>query len=122
MATMMTQRIEAGSARDAERLKNLKRTCWRCACLGGRCQIQLSTDFAGPSTMDPWKEYAAREECRDVVRQWAELEGKSPQMSDDLVKRYAKQVAGSLDKSLAITAGVRAIAWAIHMWWHITRR
>ena len=36
--------------------------------------------------MDPWKEYAAWQDGRDVVRRWAELEGKSPAMSEDLLR------------------------------------
>ncbi len=36
--------------------------------------------------MDPWKEYAAWQDGRDVVRQWAALEAKSPTMSEDLLR------------------------------------
>ena len=36
--------------------------------------------------MDPWKEFAALENGRDMVRRWAALEGKSRTMSDDLVR------------------------------------
>jgi hypothetical protein len=39
--------------------------------------------------MDPWKEYAAWQTGRDVVRQWAALEGKSPTMSEDLLRNCA---------------------------------
>ena len=39
--------------------------------------------------MDPWKEYAAWQDGRDVVRRWAELEGKSPAMSEDLLHGYS---------------------------------
>ncbi|HEY3395033.1 MAG TPA: hypothetical protein VGK58_20180 [Lacipirellulaceae bacterium] len=39
--------------------------------------------------MDPWKEYAAWQDGRDIVRQWASLEGKSPTMSEDLLQGYS---------------------------------
>jgi hypothetical protein len=39
--------------------------------------------------MDPWKEYAAWQDGRDVVRQWAALEGKSPTMSEELLRGYS---------------------------------
>jgi hypothetical protein len=39
--------------------------------------------------MDPWKEYAAWQTGRDVVRDWAALEGKSPTMSEDLLRGSA---------------------------------
>jgi hypothetical protein len=72
--------------------------------------------------MDPWKEYAAREECRDVVRRWAELEGKSPQMIDHLIRTALKPPSDSLDRSLALVTGLRLTAWIVETWWHWTRR
>jgi hypothetical protein len=41
--------------------------------------------------MDPWKEYAAWQDGRDVVRDWAALEGKSSTMSDDLLQCHSPQ-------------------------------
>jgi hypothetical protein len=72
--------------------------------------------------MDPWKEYAAREECRDAVRDWAALEGKTPAMADDLLRRYAEQASHSIDTPLAVVEGARLVAWAIETWWNATRR
>jgi hypothetical protein len=72
--------------------------------------------------MDPWKESAAWQECREVVRQWAELEGKSPQMTEDFVRDFAEKTAQKIEKPLLLAAGVRAAAWAIQAWWHFTRR
>jgi hypothetical protein len=72
--------------------------------------------------MDPWKEYAAREECRDVIRQWAQLEAKRLPTADDLVKPYAHRADSSIVMPLAISATVRVIAWAVETWWHVTRR
>jgi hypothetical protein len=39
--------------------------------------------------MDPWKEYAAWQDGRDVVRRWAALEAKSPTMGEDLLRGYS---------------------------------
>lgn len=63
-----------------------------------------------------------REHCRDAVRAWAELEGKSSPMADDLARRYAPPAANSYDWRLAIGFGLRLAAWAVEAWWHITRR
>jgi hypothetical protein len=41
--------------------------------------------------MDPWKEYAAWQDGRDVVRAWAALEGKSATMSEDLRRGHSPQ-------------------------------
>jgi hypothetical protein len=41
------------------------------------------------AAMDPWKEYAAWQDGRDVVRDWAALEGKSATMSEDLLRGYS---------------------------------
>ena len=46
--------------------------------------------------MDPWKESAAWEECRDAVRQWAKLEGKSAQMAEDLVRDQTQRAGRSV--------------------------
>ena len=84
--------------------------------------VQHSLTIAGAPAMDPWKEYAALEECRDAVRQWAELEGKSRQMIDDLALNYAERPARSLSTPVLIATSVRVAAWAAQTWWHITRR
>jgi hypothetical protein len=39
--------------------------------------------------MDPWKEYAAWQIGRDVVRDWAAMEDKSLTMSEDLLRDCA---------------------------------
>jgi hypothetical protein len=39
--------------------------------------------------MDPWKEYAAWQDGRDVVRAWAASEGKSATMSEDLLRSHS---------------------------------
>ena len=72
--------------------------------------------------MDPWKESAAWEECRDAVRQWAEWEGKSPQMAEDLVREYSQWTGRSVGTPLLLGAGVRLFAWFVETWWYLTRR
>ena len=71
--------------------------------------------------MDPWKEYAAYEERRDAVRVWADLEGKSPQMADDLARRYAPSAPTPRNWPLSIGMGVKLAAWFVECWWTITR-
>jgi hypothetical protein len=72
--------------------------------------------------MDPWKESAAWEECRDAVRQLAELEGKSAQMTEDLVRDRTQRAGRSVDAPMLFGAGVRLFAWLLETWWYLTRR
>jgi hypothetical protein len=47
--------------------------------------------------MDPWKELAAREECRDAVRAWAEMECTIAAMAEDApVRRPTLRWRGAL--------------------------
>jgi len=59
--------------------------------------------------MEPWKEYAARQECRDAARAWAELEGKSATMSEDLYRSVVDRRA-SKRKPLAAPAFLLHVA------------
>jgi hypothetical protein len=72
--------------------------------------------------MDPWKELAAREECRDAVRAWAELEGNNPQTADDLPRRFCDAPLRKSNWRLAVGVGIRLTAWAYDVWWYVTRR
>ena len=90
--------------------------------LVGGVKFKLHPTFAGSPAMDPWKECAALEECRDAVRRWAVLEGKSQQMIEDLTLSHVEPSTRSLGTTLLIATGVRAAAWAVQTWWHITRR
>jgi hypothetical protein len=72
--------------------------------------------------MDPWKELAAREECCDRIRAWAELESKSAQMAADLIQRHAPLRRRPPDWRLMLGFGVRLAAWVYETWSHITRR
>jgi hypothetical protein len=72
--------------------------------------------------MDPWKELAALEECRDAVRASAELEDSSPQAADVLMRQYNAQSLQIGNWQLAIGLGMKLAAWVYETWWHITRR
>jgi len=65
--------------------------------------------------MDPWKEYAAWEEGRDAVRQWAALEGKSRTMSDDLHRAHAR-VRQSKRPIAALSVIAHLGAWLLEIW------
>ena len=72
--------------------------------------------------MDPWKEYAALQECRDAVCQWAELEGKSTQMAEDLVREHSQWTDLGIGTHALLAACARFAAWAIETLWHVTRK
>ena len=72
--------------------------------------------------MDPWKESAAWEDYRDVVHNWAKLEGKSTLMTDHLSRTNAIPTADSLDKAITVSVAIRLAAWVVEAWWYVTRR
>lgn len=72
--------------------------------------------------MNPWRELAVREDCHDTVRAWAELEGKSPQMAEDLARRYARPRRKPFDWQFALGFGVRIAVWIVESWSYISRR
>jgi hypothetical protein len=98
------------------------RTCRRSGCLRGQRFVVNDHPFLGQPAMDAWEPFAVREHCRDAVRAWAELECKSPQMADDLIRRYRWPEARQRNWRLAIGVGVKLAAWVVESWWHITRR
>lgn len=72
--------------------------------------------------MDPWKELAAREECRDAACAWAKMERQSLQAAEGTAhKPHSPSINGPHWK-LALGAGVKLAAWAYETWWHMTRR
>jgi hypothetical protein len=72
--------------------------------------------------MDAWVPYAVREHCRDAVRDWAELEGKSPQMTEYLIETAAKPAADRLGAAFFVAIGIRVAAWALETFWYLSRR
>jgi hypothetical protein len=71
--------------------------------------------------MDAWEPYAVREHCRDAVRAWAELEGKSPQMAEDLLRQRTEPIRRPRNWA-GLALSVKLLAWAAEAWWQITRR
>jgi hypothetical protein len=71
--------------------------------------------------MDAWVPYAVREHCRDAVLNWAELEGKSPLMTEHLVETSEKTASEQVGASFLVAAGFRLSAWVLETWWHLTR-
>ena len=71
--------------------------------------------------MDAWEPYAVREHCRDAVLAWAELEGKSPEMVDDLIQEFRPAANRPRDWT-GLALGIKLLAWAAEAWWQITRR
>jgi hypothetical protein len=99
----------------------MTRTCRRGNCLGGQSNIYSHRTIAG-TAMDPWKELAAREECRDAVRAWAELEAKSALVVKDMVRKYAAPARTGFRWPHVLAFVVHAAAWAYDYLWGFTRR
>lgn len=72
--------------------------------------------------MDPWKELAAREECRDAVRAWAELENNRRPVADDGVPRYTLPAQRTFNWRIVFGVAAKLAAWLYESWWHLTRR
>jgi hypothetical protein len=68
--------------------------------------------------MDCWHPIAVRAEQPDAVQRWAQLEGKSPVMREELAQRYAPQKPSRQRLSNA-TIFIELIAVALKAWWHI---
>jgi hypothetical protein len=66
--------------------------------------------------MDVWEPYAVREHCRDAVRAWAELEGKSPEMTDDLSQRYSLPTTPTSDLSMLAAVVIRLTSWLLQVY------
>jgi hypothetical protein len=72
--------------------------------------------------MDPWKELAAREECRDAIRAWATRTSKRSTTVDDHAKSHSTTGRSSVDWRFAIGLAAKLAAWMYESWRHITRR
>jgi hypothetical protein len=66
--------------------------------------------------MDPWKELAAREECRDAARRWAELERKRMLMSSESSSRSEDERKTCCDALFVFSFAAKLIAWAAEIW------
>lgn len=72
--------------------------------------------------MDAWEAYAEQEYWRNAVRDWAKLEGKSPQMTDDLAQRYELPAGQAFRWQFGLELGLRIAAWLVETWWYFTSR
>jgi hypothetical protein len=66
--------------------------------------------------MDPWKEFAALEDGRDVVRRWSVLEGKSGTMSEDLRRGCLVEEREKKTRGAFINFALHAAALVIELW------
>jgi len=72
--------------------------------------------------MDLPHQHFARTERPDAVRQWAELEGKSDTMSDDLYRQHAEPQLPSTVKQPRIALITELVIATVNAWWHIRSR
>ncbi len=64
--------------------------------------------------MDAWQCIAER---NDAIRRWAELEGKSPQMSDELYRRRVAMLDRRVYGPVTVGLVLRLAAWVAEIWW-----
>jgi|tagenome__1003787_1003787.scaffolds.fasta_scaffold19510676_1 hypothetical protein len=69
--------------------------------------------------MDGWHPINVRAESQDVVRRWAQLEGKSPSMREELAERYASRKGARHMRLSNAVICFELIAVALKTWWHI---
>jgi hypothetical protein len=69
--------------------------------------------------MDCWHPIAVRAEKPDASQQWAQLEGKSPIMREELALRYAPQKRTRQRPLSNAAIYFELIAVALKAWWHI---
>jgi hypothetical protein len=69
--------------------------------------------------MECWHPINVRAERPDAVQQWAELEGKSPTMCEELAQRYLQRKLARRRRFSDATIYCELIAIAIKTWWHI---
>jgi hypothetical protein len=72
--------------------------------------------------MFPWQLLSPRADCDDEIRRWADLEGKSATMRDDLYREHAPQP--TLDRKPKARIGVlgELVIVVLEAWWHIRSR
>lgn len=66
---------------------------------------------------DSWTDHRAPQLPNDSLRQWANLEGKSPTMRDDLYRRCWQDHARRALKAPAFNVLVDFAAWLHVTWW-----
>jgi hypothetical protein len=71
--------------------------------------------------MDCWHPIAVRAEKPDSVQKWAQLEGKSPIMREELTQRYAAQNVTRRRRLSNTAIYCELLALVLKAWWHIYR-
>jgi hypothetical protein len=69
--------------------------------------------------MDCWHPINVRAERADVAQRWAQLEGKSPTMREELAQRYAARKPARRRRLSNAAICCELIAVALKTWWHI---
>jgi hypothetical protein len=69
--------------------------------------------------MDCWHPINVRAEKLDVAQRWAQLEGKSPSMREELAQRYAPHKPSRRTSLSNAAIYLELIAVALKAWWHI---
>jgi hypothetical protein len=72
--------------------------------------------------MFPWHPESPRARSHDVVRRWADLEGKSETMREDLYRDNALRPMPSVKLQVGISVLGELVLAAIEAWWHVRSR
>jgi hypothetical protein len=69
--------------------------------------------------MDCWHPITVRAEKLDAAQRWAQLEGKSPAMREDLAQRYAPRKPSRQRGLSSAAICCELIVVAVKAWWYI---
>ena len=72
--------------------------------------------------MDYWHPIIVRAESSGMFQRWAQMEGKSPTMREDLAQRYSPRKPARQGRLSNAAICCELIAVAFKTWWHIYRR
>ena len=89
--------------------------------LGG-VRVQILASPSKSPAMDLWHPSSVRASEPDIVRQWAEMEGKSPTMRDELCWRCARQHMRQRNSLAHACVFVELIAVMLDVWLRIRSR
>jgi hypothetical protein len=68
--------------------------------------------------MDTWHSLPLRAEAADPVRRWADLEGKSPTMRDELYRQHASRKSRTFQELPQALMAIELIAALLNGFWH----
>jgi hypothetical protein len=78
--------------------------------------------LAETPAMNNWHQNFVRATSSDAVHRWADLEGKSPTMRQDLHRRFAAKRASKQRAALKIVMLSKLIAAVLNAWWRARSR